>query len=265
MSAASYDPRAGVGGLPAEIDRLDLQAALGWPEERRLLREFGLVDGMRVVDVGCGPGALSARLAEAFPSCELLGVDPDPDLLEAARRRVPSASFLAGTAESLPLPDDSVDMAVARLVLQHLPDPVAAAREVRRVLVPGGRFVVIDVDGGLWGVASPLDPGLAAIQAKAWTAQRRHGGDRMIGRRLARILAAAGFSDPALRLYSYSSDDAGMDAIAPLIDPVSLGPLVEDGVVSPQEWAVATGIHRRFVADPDAYVLLVGFAAAGTA
>ena len=265
MSAASYDARAGAGGLPAEIDRLDLQAALGWPEERRLLSEFGLADGMRVLDVGCGPGALTARLVEGFPSCEVTGVDPDAELLDAARRRVPRASFLPGTAESLPLPDASVDVAGARLVLQHLPDPVAAAREVRRVLVPGGRFVVIDVDGGLWGMASPPEPGLAAVQAKAWTAQRRHGGDRMIGRRLARILTAAGFSDATLRLYSYSSDDVGMEALAALIDPLSLGPLVADGVVSPQEWAVAIGGYRRFLADPDAFVLLVGFAAVGTA
>lgn len=262
----TYDPRIGPGGLAAEVERLEAQAALAWAAEERALTGLGLSDGGTVLEVGCGPGALLARLAERLPGSRLIGVEPDTELAARARARVSGAEILAGEATALALPDGCVDFALARLVFQHLPDPVAAARELRRVLRPGGRLAVIEVDGQLWGLAQPSFPQAAAVQAKAWGSQRERGGDRMIGRRLPGILRMAGYGGVDLRLYSYNSEELGLDAFAPIIDPrVSLVRFVEDGTITAAEYGLALEAHRRFRAAPDAFVLLAGLIASGRA
>lgn len=262
---ASYDPRRGAG-LAAEMRRLEAQAGLAWREEERLLRSLGAADATTVLEVGCGPGALLERLQGLAPHARLVGVEPDGELAALARARVPHAEVLDGTAEHLPLADGSVDVAVARFVFQHLANPVAAARELRRVLRPGGLAAVIEVDGELWGLAQPTTPEAQGVHAKAWASQARRGGDRMIGRRLHRILAEAGFSDVGLQLYGYHSDDFGLDAFSPLLDPEpTLAPLLADGTVTPAEFALAVGAYRRFRTAPDAFVLLVGLLASGRA
>jgi SAM-dependent methyltransferase len=265
MTAPSSDPRRGPG-LAAEVERLETQAALAWAEEERLLRGLGVAEAQALVEVGCGPGALLERLAVLAPGARLVGVEPDGELAALARERVPQADVVAGDALALPLADASVDVAVVRLVLQHLADPVAAARELRRVLRPGGLAVAFEVDGQLWGLAEPSFPEAAAVQAKAWAAQAGRGGDRMIGRRLHRILREAGFGEVRLDTYAYHSDDLGIDAFAPLLDPApALEPLVADGTIAPAELGVAISAYRRFRADPGAFVLLVGLLCSGRA
>jgi hypothetical protein len=130
------------------------------------------------------------------------------------------------------------------------------------VLRPGGVVVAIEVDGALWGLAQPSWPEVQAVQAKAWAAQAQRGGDRMVGRRLHRILAGAGFAAPELRLYAYHSDDLGLDAFAPLLDPAStLQQAVTDGAITLADYGIAVGAYQRFRSDPDAFVLLAGLLA----
>ena len=253
------------GGLEGEVTRLEVQAELGWSQERRILERLGLREAAVVLDVGCGPGASLARLAEAAPAARIVGVEPDARLRELAALRVPEAELLDGDAEALPLAAATVDLALARYVFQHLPDPARAAAEIRRVLRPGGRLVAVEVDGELWGLVQPRLPGAQAAHEAAWRAQRDRGGDRMIGRRLWRILAEAGFVDLSLELFAYHSDELGLDAFAPLIDPAGLLPLVEQGAVAPLDYARAVHAYERFRADPAAFVLLVGIAVSGAA
>ena len=261
----SYDPRAMTGGLPQELARLETQAALGWAEEQRLLLELGLRDGERVLELGCGSGALLHRLRGLLPASPLIGVDADAELLDHARARVGDADLVQADAGDLPLADATVDFAVARLLFQHVADPVVVAREARRVLRPGATLAVVEVDGELWGVATPHIPELGAIHAKAWSAQTWRGGDRFIGRRLWRILTAAGFRDVTVRPYAYHSDELGLDAFAELISPTSLAPLLADGTLSPDEYARAVRGYDQFRASPDAFIMLVGLVAAGRA
>lgn len=264
MSGASYDPRP-AAGLTAEVARLEEQAALAWPAERRLLERLGIAPGATVVEVGCGPGSFLARLGSLDAAARLVGVEPDAELAALARARVPEAQILAGRADALPLADDSADVAVVRLVLQHLADPVVAVAELRRVLRPGGLAIAIEVDGGLWGLAEPSFPAAAAVQAKAWTSQAARGGDRMIGRRLHGILTAGGLHDVTLDLYASHSDELGLDAFATHLEPSGLVDRMVDGTITPAELGVAHTAYRRFREDPGAYVLLVGFLASGRA
>ncbi len=254
---SAYDPRR--AGLDAELARLEAQAALAWPAEERLLRELGV--GGDVLDVGCGPGAVLARLR---PIAErLVGVEPDAELAALAHARVPDAEVLAGRAEELPLPDGSFDAAVARYVFQHLHDPAAAASELARVLRPGGIVAAIEVDGQLWGIAEPSFPEVAAVQAKVWRAQRDRGGDRSVGRRLPAILREAGFADVRMTAYSYSSHELGLDAFDVHLHPSQLGAALAEGIITDADMETAQTAYERFRADPDAYVLLTGLVASG--
>lgn len=261
----SYEPDAMHGGFEAEITRLEVQARLAWPQEARILASIGLGDARTVLDIGCGPGANLERLAEAAPSARLVGVEPDERLRKLASERVGRAQLLAGSAEALPLADGSVDFATARYVFQHLADPQRAAREALRVLRPAGTLAAIEVDGELWGVVQPHFPEAQHVQRKAWLAQRERGGDRLIGRRLWRILSAAGFTHLSLQIFAYHSDELGLDAFAPLIDPAGLLPLVERGVIGPVDFARAVHAYERFRADPAAFVLLAGLVVSGRA
>ncbi|MFT4513396.1 MAG: SAM-dependent methyltransferase [Planctomycetota bacterium] len=99
--------------------------------------------GPKVVDLGCGAGFLAAWLAER--SDEVIGVDHSERMLAEARANVPGAEFRQGELDALPLEDAEVHAAFANLVWHHLPDHAAAAREVHRIVRPGGHVVVADM------------------------------------------------------------------------------------------------------------------------
>ena len=116
--------------------------------------------GEVAVDVGCGTGAEVRRLAGLVrPDGRAVGVEPHPGLRGVATERSAGlgAEFVDGDAAALPFDDGSVDVLRCERVFQHLPDPAGSAREIARVLRPGGRAVVIDSD---WAsvVSRPGDP-----------------------------------------------------------------------------------------------------------
>jgi SAM-dependent methyltransferase len=140
--------------------------------------------GQRWLDVGCGTGAASAAvLARATPS-SLVGVDPSAAYVAAAAARLDGATFQVGDAAALPVPDSSVDRVIAGLVLNFVPDAVTAVREMRRVLVPGGRAAayVWDHATGMqmlrrfWDAAVAEDPAAAALDEGARFAICQAGG-----------------------------------------------------------------------------------------
>ncbi len=261
----SYEPDRMQGGFDGEVARLEVQARLAWPQEARILSGLGLTAACDLLEIGCGSGAHLERLAAAAPEARVTGVEPDERLRGLALARVPRAELVAGTAEALPLEDGSIDFAVARYVFQHVAEPELAAGEALRVLRPGGTLAAIEVDGELWGLVQPRFPEAQAAHEKAWLAQSQRGGDRTIGRRLWRIFLAAGLTDLSLQLFAYHSDDLGLDAFAPLIDPTSLLPLVESGIIGTIEYARAVHSYERFRADPSAFVLLAGLVVSGRA
>ena len=91
------------------------------------------------------------------------------------------------------LPDNSYDFAITRLLFLHLYDPVEATKEIFRVLKPGGKLVIIDVDDGIFGVIHPELESLHTILKKVADYQASKGGNRYFGRTLPRLLMNAGF------------------------------------------------------------------------
>ena len=94
--------------------------------------------GQRALDVGCGPGTLTARLVERLGTDGVAAIDPSDSFVAATQARFPGLDVRSGVAERLPYPDDSFDLAVAQLVVHFMSDPVAGLTEMARVTGPGG-------------------------------------------------------------------------------------------------------------------------------
>ena len=160
-----------------------------------------LQPGMAVLDVGCGPGTITADLAARVPQGQVTGIDRAADVLasarqEADRRGQGNVRFETGDAYRLAFGDGTFDVVHAHQVLQHLSDPVAALAEMRRVCRPGGLVAARDGDyGGFFWF--PSDPGLDEWQALYRNVARALGGEPDAGRHLLSWARAAGFSDIA--------------------------------------------------------------------
>ena len=98
----------------------------------------GVRPGQRVLDVGCGPGALARELAARLGADRVAAVDPSEPFAEACRRRLPGVHVEVAPAEALPFADDAFDHALSQLVANFMTDPVAGVRQMRRVTRPSG-------------------------------------------------------------------------------------------------------------------------------
>lgn len=114
---------------------------------RRLASLAQARPGDRVLDLGCGTGALSEAMARVVaPGGSVLGIDPSEPMCRRARRRVQQARFEVMAAEALDLPDESIDVVVSALAIHHIDEPArpAAFAQAARVLRPGGQLMVAD-------------------------------------------------------------------------------------------------------------------------
>ncbi|GAA0581194.1 methyltransferase domain-containing protein [Halomonas salifodinae] len=145
-----------------------------------------------VLDLGCGPGHWSARLARHYPMARVVGLDLAPAMLTEARRRHTEAiAWVRGDAAALPLADNALDLLFSNLAIQWCPDPAAVLAEAHRVLGPGGRALI-----------NTLGPGTLAEVATAWSRPGRPAAllDFVDAERLEAAARRAGFG--AVRLES---------------------------------------------------------------
>ena len=184
--------------LAALLFALDLQAGL--PSVRRLrdwvLTALAPQPGETAVDVGSGTGSEVVRMAELVgPTGRAVGVEPQASMREEAVRRAAgtTAEFVDGDALALPFADGSVDVLRCERVWQHLHHPEQAAREVARVLAPGGRAAIVDSDWAT-AVVHPADP---EVHRRMSEAMHRRTPNPFAGRHLRNQLRAAGLAvDP---------------------------------------------------------------------
>jgi SAM-dependent methyltransferase len=167
------------------------------------LADIDFPSDARVVEVGCGTGAVTRALAQRPGVGEAVGVDPSPLFLEKARELssdVPNIGFVEGDARALPLEDESADVVVFHTTLCHVPGPERALTEAHRVLRTGGLLAVFDGDYATTTLSTgAFDP----LEACAEAAVDFLVHDRFLVRRLPALALAAGFEVERLRGHSY--------------------------------------------------------------
>jgi ubiquinone/menaquinone biosynthesis C-methylase UbiE len=139
----------------------------------------GVSRGQRAIDVGCGPGALTAELVKRLGPAAVAAVDPSEPFVAAARARNPDADVRLASAEQLPFPDRTFDAALAQLVVHFMSHPVAGLAEMARVTRQGGVVAssVWDHAGGngplaaFWQAAREMDPDVDDESRRAGTRQ----------------------------------------------------------------------------------------------
>ena len=165
-----------------------------WP----LVAQAGIEPGQTVLEIGTGTGSVLLLVARAVPDATMIGLDPDPEALAVAGRKLRRAGVEArlarGYADRLPYPDGSVDRVLSSFMLHHLPPDAqqAALREVRRVLAPGGRLHLVDFDGAPSGPVGRL---MRVGRGHGHGGGHGHGHAQASFVPVPEVLAGAGFTD----------------------------------------------------------------------
>ncbi len=163
------------------------------PLAKQFVELAELRPGQRALDVGCGPGALTAPLVDLLGSAAVAAIDPSAPFVAAVKARLPDVDVRTGKAEDLPFPDDGFDAALAQLVVHFMTDPVAGLREMARVTRPGGV-----VAGCVWDHAGQSGPLSTFWQAVNDIDPGAHDESDLAGAReghLAELFEAAGLTD----------------------------------------------------------------------
>jgi ubiquinone/menaquinone biosynthesis C-methylase UbiE len=155
--------------------------------------------GTRILEAGCGVGAQTVILAHRFPEAEILSLDISETYLAQAEERVRACGFSNVTFRhadlaATDLPPESADHIFVCFVLEHIPEPEAALRNLYRALRPGGSVTVIEGDHGS-AIFHPESPAAWHVVDCLIELQHRAGGDGNIGRRLYPLLTGAGFAE----------------------------------------------------------------------
>ncbi len=174
---------------PQEIARLDVQG--DWTASFTF-DTFDAAPGMRVLDLATGVGAMAKRLLKSFPGIDLVGVDASTTQLQAAQQMLPHVTFVEARAEALPFESESFDRVHCSWLLEHVSNPEAVVKEVRRVLKRGGYCQFIEVDNASFA-STPLLGNVNALLRTLNAAQVRAGGDPFVGQRLHHIFKAGDF------------------------------------------------------------------------
>jgi ubiquinone/menaquinone biosynthesis C-methylase UbiE len=170
-----------------------------------------LLPGQSLLDIGCGPGTITADLAQLVAPGEVVGLDAAEDVLDLAREHaqglgLDNLRFAQGDLFALEFPSECFDVVHLHQVLQHLSDPVAALIELRRVLRTDGVLAARESDFGAFTWA-PRDPVLDRWLELYFAVTERNGHDARIGPRLLGLAQQAGFSDVVLTSSNWTYAD----------------------------------------------------------
>jgi SAM-dependent methyltransferase len=217
-SAAQSGSTYVLGHADAEVQRLLLQGRLYDDYTEHAFRLAGLRPGMRVLDIGSGPGDVSFVAARLVgPTGTVLGVDAAPEMVELARARaaeqgLSAVHFERAAVDAITL-DEPVDAVVGRLILMHLPDPAATLRRLSSLVRPGG--VIAFSENDITGTHSiPELPLFGRVTAGIVRAFEAMGLSARFGTTLHTIFSDAGLGAPRLTLGTPIGTAADSDILA---------------------------------------------------
>lgn len=267
--SSTYNIQNSSIGLEAEINRLKVQALMGWEKEYRSLQWFGLQDGMKVLDAGCGPGFVTEKLMESLPNSEITALDIDEQLINQAKLRLEPLSearlhFVQASIYNTGFQDEVFDFVIVRLLFLHLHHPLEAAKELMRILKPGGKLVIIDIDDGLFGVIHPEMDDLPSILQKIARSQHAKGGNRYIGRSLPRLLTEAGYRNVDMDAIIQHSDLHGIEGFKQQFNTNRFRGMHDIGIISDSEFESMKKSYEELSNSEQSYAMMIFFIACGS-
>ncbi|GAA1687380.1 methyltransferase domain-containing protein [Microcella alkalica] len=224
-----------------------------------------LVEGASLLDVGSGPGSITIEFARRLGAQNVVGLDGAEEAVAHAREAAEMAgldvAFEQGDLYALPFADASADIAHAHQVLQHLGDPIAALREMARVVRPGGVVAARDIDAG--GVLiHPLSPELARWLELYVSIPVANGGEARAGRRLLQWAHAAGLDDVTATastwLFTADGDGPWWGGLwaERVVSSSFADDAVRHGLATREELEAISAAWREWAAHPDAWMLM---------
>jgi arsenite methyltransferase len=219
---------------------------------------LGAAPGERVLDAGCGPGFYVAEILDRVgPSGSAVGVDASAPMLAVAAKRCEgngNVEFHEGDVTALPVGDADFDRALSVQVLEYVADIPAALGELFRVLRPGGRVVIWDVD---WSTVSwhSRDPERMERFLRAWD---EHLSDPTLPRTLSAQMRSAGFADVEMDGHAFATDNVDEESYAGSLTPLMAGFVGTDEAL---EWM---GEQRELQAHGESYFACIQFCFTGT-
>ena len=199
------DPTYVLGRSNEETQRLRLQSDLLGPFTRQVLEDAGIASGMRVLDLGAGPGDVTFQAAQMVgPTGEVVGVDVNPEILEVARKRASedgfsNVTFEAGDIRNLTL-DGDFDAVVGRLILLYLKDPAEGLRSALRHVRRGGIVAMMECDFTVPVDSRPASELHQKLHRWVWEAFRCAGVEVDMGMRLPEVFAGCGLPPPQMQI-----------------------------------------------------------------
>ncbi len=244
------------------VRTLEAQARAIWPQERELLRRYGLSGDIAVLDAGCGTGEVSSRLAELYPRARVLGVDILDQHLDLARARyarlAPRLRFERRSIFELGLPDRAFDLTVCRHVIHAVPHPDRVLAELARVTRKGGRLHLIAEDYGMLHFPrGALDPRDFWHEVPARFGEAT-GTDLFIGRHVVGILARLGLTDLSVDYVIVDTLRVPRETFAAILAAWRDGytePVAETSRFSREETRAYFDRMIASIRDPDAYAV----------
>ncbi|WP_066893264.1 class I SAM-dependent methyltransferase [Clostridium nigeriense] len=203
-------------GFQRELNRLQKQAYFGYDREIKMLRNLGVEDENLILEVGSGPGFYTKILLDNFNNSEVVSLDNDETLLNFALKMLNKdysnrVSFMNDDITNSSMPNDYFDIVVARFVFQHLQDPIKALKEIYRILKPGGKVIIIDVDSELWGLTYPKNNLINQLNSSLSKFQSSLNGNREIGRSLLTLMKLLKFKNLNIEAVINHSDILGKE------------------------------------------------------
>jgi ubiquinone/menaquinone biosynthesis C-methylase UbiE len=255
-SEISASGRYLLGDSPAEIRHLVEQAEVYAHEATELFDLIGVDAGTGAIDLGCGVLGVLHLLAERVGATgRVVGLDREARMIEAGRQLAEqqglAVEFIEADATATGLPDRSFDLVHARTLLLNVQNPHEIVDEMVRIAKPGGVIAVQEPDAAAWS-CDPPHPAFDILRAAIISAYRQTGKDFNIGRRIARMLRAAGLDDVHVRAtarvtHSGEYYQTFLLTIANLVRDV----IIQDGGLTADEFASYATALRAHLEAPE--------------
>lgn len=212
----SYNEIYNIIGFDREMKRLKKQADQGIDREIEMLRYLGVKDDSTILEVGSGPGFYTENLLENFNKAHLFCLDNDEKLINYAINKLNKVynervNFINDDIMNSNMPDSYFDIIIARFVFQHLSSPVKALKEIYRILKPGGKVIIIDIENSLWGATYPKNKLIEKLNLDIMEQQKKLQGNREIGSVLLTLLKLTNFNNLKMEAVINHSELLGKD------------------------------------------------------